>query len=177
MSTLAQKAKLDEYLRPMELEALRKQEEFEKKVEDGLLPINENIITEVKKTIKYRTRHNPIKQQVKYKQNLDLTIQEDADRFSMHTIFNKVVNGEPTPLGSIKDGLSYSEENYSDSDLTDLHVINDYFTDKYGKDLKQVYNDVQQQANDDLNDNSDTVVPSTEKTTVTTENIVKDETK
>ncbi len=146
------KEKINDLLQPIELEQLRKEQEYQDKIDEDLLPINEKVITFRDHITKYVTRHTPIRVVHKFKSNLDKTSQEDAERSSMANIFQKVLNGEPTPLGAIKENSQYSEAlHYSDSDLTDMHLINQHYKEKYGDNYQQSMMNTLKE-NDELND-------------------------
>ncbi len=148
---MTSKEKVNELLQPIELEQLRKEKEYQDKIDTDQLPINENVITFRDSKTKFVTRHTPIRVKHKFKENLDRTSQEDAERSSMANIFQKVLNGEPTPLGSIKENSQYSEAmHYSDSDLTDMHLINEHYKNKYGDNYQQSMFNVLKE-NDELN--------------------------
>lgn len=147
------KEKINDLLQPIELEQMRKEKEYQDKIDNDLLATNEKIIKEISHTKTFRTKHNTIKVTHTFKQNLDMTSQEDAERSSMANIFQKVLNGEPTPLGSIKENSQYSEAlHYSDSDLTDMHLINQHYTEKYGDNYQKSYLETMDKINDELND-------------------------
>lgn len=118
--------------------------------------INERIIEESHKEIKFRTRHDHMSIKHVFKPELDLTDQTDASRFSMASIHRKLVNGEPVMPSVIKQNGVYAEEGTPEGDLTDLLIKNEENVQKYGDNIQeQLDNIVAQTQNDELNDDSE----------------------
>jgi hypothetical protein len=130
--------------------------------------INERIIEESKKEIKFRTRHDRMSIKHVFKPELDLTDQTDASRFSMASIHSKLVNGEPVMPSVIKQNGVYSEEGTPEGDLTELLVKNQENVQKYGENIQeQLDNIVAQTQNDDESNDDEQVEPTIVEEVVT----------
>jgi len=116
-------------------EWIEEQEELGKKLEeanDYKLAKNERTKKEIKNELSFRTRHNRLSIRHKFNDKLDRTVQEDRDRFSMETIYNKMKNGEPVLPSVIKQGGQYLEEGLPEGDLTQLLVKDQENKAQYG---------------------------------------------
>jgi len=78
-----------------------------------------------------------------------MTNQSDRDLYSIESLYNRYVMGDPLPMGAIKDGLQYTGEDisYNYDDLTDLHIKNNEFN--------ELKNTLPDNNDDELNDNDD----------------------
>lgn len=145
--TKEQRIDFDNSCEELNLEQMRKKKEFTDKVKNSLQLENDTIETtqEVEKFFvdKYKSR---VRIKNSYKQNLDLCNQADAQMYSLENIYRKYLNGENLPLGALKNGKFNMENNFSDNDLTDLFLLDDYYHSKYGMNLDEAY----QKAIDDI---------------------------
>jgi len=138
-------------LEVLETERQRKEDEIMKKLEDKKLLENKvsTYTVPVEKPYiasKYKDRKRVV---VEYKESLDMTNQSDRDLYSIESLYNRYVMGDPLPMGAIKDGLQYTGEDisYNYDDLTDLHIKNNEFN--------ELKNTLPDNNDDELNDNDD----------------------
>lgn len=124
--------------------ALQEAEQF-KKIE------NERIMEYIDQELSFRTRHNRMSIEHKFNHKLDLAVQEDAERYSMNNIFNKLQNGEPVPPHAVKESGEYREDIPEIDDLTDALVKAQQNREKFGEDYgEQIQKIVEaSQKNDD----------------------------
>lgn len=154
-------------LEVLESERQRKEDEIMKKLEDKKLVENKvSSYSELRKkpyiASKYKDRKRVL---VEYKESLDMTSQSDRDLYSIESLYNRYVMGDPLPMGAIKDGLQYTGEDisYNYDDLTDLHIKNNEF-----KELNKTLPD-----NDDDEQNDDDEKEELEKTNKVTKTVTE----
>mgnify|MGYP003958718787 FL=1 len=115
--------------------ALQEAEQF-KKIE------NERIMEYIDQELSFRTRHNRMSIEHKFNHKLDLAVQEDAERYSMNNIFNKLQNGEPVPPHAVKESGEYREDIPEIDDLTDALVKaqqnREQFGEDYGEQIQKI---------------------------------------
>jgi hypothetical protein len=141
--------------------------------------VNEREVFEIETPLKFRTRHSRLRIKHKFKEELDRTSQEDAEVYGSNAIYERMLKGEPLPLGAVKDGGQYVEDGIPEGDLTGLMAQNQENIAQYGENMEQVLNDAIQNAitdpenvttsNDDANqgsDKADTTVSEHEGTEV-----------
>lgn len=153
--TKEQRLEFNDNCEKLELEQLRKKKEFSDKVAKNLQVENKTLET-TEEIEKYFVDKNSTRVRIKnsYKQNLDLCNQADAQIYSLENIYRKYLNGETLPIGALKNAEFNMENDFSDNDLTDLFLLNDYYSDKYGMNLDEAYQKaIDEIENDDeLND-------------------------
>jgi hypothetical protein len=113
---------------------IKEQKELGEKMEQAEnfgVALNERVTEELENELSFRTRHNRLSIKHKFNPECDLTVQEDASRFSMANIYQKLVNGEPVMPNVIKQG-EYLENGIPDGDLTDLNVKHQENIEQYG---------------------------------------------
>lgn len=136
-------------LEVLEKEQQRKEDEIMKKLDDKKLienkvstytvPVEKHYIAS-----KYKDRKRVV---VEYKESLDMTNQSDRDLYSIESLYNRYVMGDPLPMGAIKDGLQFTGDDisYNYDDLTELHIKNE----EYKELNKTLPNDDDEQNDDD----------------------------
>lgn len=135
----------------LDLETLRENQRVKDLVDFDQIPKNETETKEVKiKKLNCYTKLHYRKIINNYKETLDMTDQSDISK-TLESIYQKYVNGDPLPAGVIKKNGVYANS-FTDSDLTDLQLLNEYYTGKYGLNLDEAYEEALRQSNDELND-------------------------
>lgn len=149
--------RVEKLLSELDMESRRREAEFKKLVEEEKLPVNKVEVTNFTNTLpKVSTQFEHKRKYVHmFKEDLDLTNQDDREVFAQEQIYKKYVRGEQLPPLAIKDGR-FVLEDFSDKDLTDLHILNEYYQNKYGSNLQEVLNRLSDDNDDnDLNDDND----------------------
>lgn len=147
----------------LDLERMRQKEEFAQQVEqDRLDALQVDIdFTDIEVPPIATKYGNRISFASVFKQNLDLTNQEDANTHSFQAIYNRYVRGEPIPPHSIKNGTYDPSGVMSEGDLTDYFLVDKYYTEKYGDNYHELLEQaLQENDNDEPNDDDEPVEPA-----------------
>lgn len=147
--------RVEKLLSELDMESRRREAEFKKLVEEEKLPVNKVKVTSFTNTLpKVSTQFEHKRKYVHtFKEDLDLTNQDDREVFAQEQIYKKYVRGEQLPPIALKEGR-YVLEDFSDKDLTDLHILNEYYVNKYGTNLQDVLDRISA-VNDDDEQNDD----------------------